>query len=201
MNSNDYEENALRTEFTPDFVRLVDRLTGEPMSAEHNMMVARLIHGVLGLASEVGEIADALKKLIIYGKALDQINVMEEVGDLTWYEALILSATRFHFTDAFERNIAKLKKRFGDKFSEVKALNRDLPAERAVLEKASKHMPAAEMISRIMAADGVKAPDLYELLARKTDSAWLQEVADGLEDQNYHGEAALVHSLIEAPKT
>lgn len=88
------------------------------MSAEHNMMVARLIHGVLGLASEVGEIADALKKHIIYGKALDQINVMEEVGDLTWYEALILSATKFHFTDAFERNIAKLKKRFGDKFSE-----------------------------------------------------------------------------------
>ena len=137
MNSNDYEQNALRTEFTPDFVRLVDRLTGEPMSAEHNMMVARLIHGVLGLASEVGEIADALKKHIIYGKALDQINVMEEVGDLTWYEALILSATKFHFTDAFERNIAKLKKHFGDKFSEEKALNRDLPAECAELESKS----------------------------------------------------------------
>lgn len=125
---------------------------------------------------------------------------MEEVGDLTWYETLILSATKFHFTDAFERNIAKLKKRFGDKFSEEKALNRDLPAERAVLEK-SKYMPADEMVSRIMKADCVKAPELYELLARKSDTAWLKEIAEALESDNYHSEASLVYSLIEAPKT
>lgn len=194
MNSNDYEENALRTEFTPDFVRLVDRLTGEPMSPEHNMMVARLIHGVLGLASEVGEIADALKKHIIYGKALDQINVMEEVGDLTWYEALILSATKFHFTDAFERNIAKLKARFGDKFSEVKALNRNLDAERKALETTNT---PSEIVAQIMRDDGIRARVLDQIQAHRTDTAWLNDVASRLENENYHEAAGLVFSLLE----
>lgn len=134
MNQNEYQTLALRTEFTPDFVRLVDRQTGEPMSPEHNMMIARLLHAMLGIASEAGELADALKKHIIYGKQLDTINVMEETGDLTWYEAIALHACKYTFEEAMERNIAKLKKRFGEKFSEVNALVRDLTGERATLE-------------------------------------------------------------------
>jgi NTP pyrophosphatase (non-canonical NTP hydrolase) len=135
MNSEEYQRLALVTEYTPDFVRLVDRETGEPMSDEHNWMVARLIHATLGLASEVGELADMLKKHIIYGKALDEINVLEESGDQCWYVVLALTATKHHFEDALERNIAKLRARYGDKFTEAKALNRDLNAERKILEE------------------------------------------------------------------
>lgn len=134
MQPNDYQKLALVTEMTPDFVRLFDSKTGEPMSAEHNMMIARLIHAVLGLASEVGEIADALKKHLIYGRALDLVNIIEETGDVLWYEALALSAVKGQLSDAMEKNIAKLQKRFGDTFSEHAALNRDLPAERKILE-------------------------------------------------------------------
>ena len=36
--------------------------------------------------------------------------------------------------DALTKNILKLAKRFGSKFSEIKALNRDLEEERKVLE-------------------------------------------------------------------
>lgn len=135
MQPNEYQRLALVTEFTPDFVRLFDRQTGEPMAAEHNMMVARLIHSVLGLASEVGELADMLKKHIIYGKALDEINVLEENGDVAWYQALGLTAIKRGFEEALERNIAKLKARYGDKFTEEAALNRDLDAERRILEE------------------------------------------------------------------
>ena len=135
MKPNEYQQLALVTEFTPDFVRLFDRQTSEPMSAEHNMMVARLIHSVLGLASEVGELADALKKHIIYGKALDLVNVIEENGDLLWYESLGVSAVKGHLEDAMEKNISKLKQRYGDKFSEHAALNRNLVAERKTLEE------------------------------------------------------------------
>ena len=133
MKANDYQDLALVTEFTPDFVRLFDRQTGEPMSADHNMMVARLIHAVLGLASETGELADALKKHIIYGAALDQLNLFEESGDTQWYLSLAVSALKAHLGDAMERNIAKLKARYGDKFTEHAALNRNLEAERAAL--------------------------------------------------------------------
>lgn len=129
MTPNQYQELALLTEFTPDFVRL------EGKDPEHNMMVARAIHAALGLMSEVGEIADALKKHLIYGKALDEVNLLEEIGDCSWYSALMLSAVKRGFEDALERNIAKLKARFGDKFTATAALNRDLDKERAVLEK------------------------------------------------------------------
>lgn len=128
MNPNEYQTLALITEFTPDFVRL------EGKSPEHNMMVARALHACLGLMSETGEIADALKKHIVYGKELDLINLMEEGGDQSWYVALLLSAVKKGFEEALEKNIAKLKLRFGDKFTTAAATKRDLDAERKILE-------------------------------------------------------------------
>ena len=128
MQPNEYQDLALKTEFTPDFVRL------EGYSDEHNQMVARAIHACLGLASEVGEIADALKKHIIYKRELDTINLMEESGDLAWYCALMLSAVKRTMEESLEKNIAKLKLRFGDKFTTDAATIRDLPGERKLLE-------------------------------------------------------------------
>lgn len=133
MSPNEYQTLALLTEFTPDFVRLKDK-DGNDRDPEHNMMVARALHACLGLMSEVGEIADALKKHIIYSKELDLINLMEEAGDQTWYVALLLSAVKKTMQEAFEKNIAKLKARFGDKFDAASALNRDVGKERAILE-------------------------------------------------------------------
>lgn len=134
MTANEYQVLSLITEFTPDFVRLKDK-DGNDRSSEHNMMVARAIHACLGLMSETGEIADALKKHIIYSKELDLINVMEESGDLSWYQALLLTAAKKTMEEAMEKNIAKLKLRFPDaKFTIDAATVRDLAAERRALE-------------------------------------------------------------------
>lgn len=127
MDADQYQRDALRTENTPDFVRL-------GRDHDHDVVVARLIHATLGMASEVGELADALKKHIIYGHTLDEINILEESSDLSWYVALGLAAIKHTMSEALERNIAKLKVRFGDKFDAHKALNRDLDAERKALE-------------------------------------------------------------------
>lgn len=127
MDADQHQREALKTENTPDFVRLGgDR--------DHDMVVARLIHAVLGLSSEVGELADALKKHIIYGKALDEINILEENGDLDWYQAVMLHAIKRSTSEAYDRNIAKLRARYGATFDAQKALNRDLVAERKALE-------------------------------------------------------------------
>ncbi len=128
MQINEYQALAAVTEYTPDFVRL------EGATPEHNMMVAKLLHAFLGLASETGELADALKKHIIYGKTLDEINLLEEAGDLEWYAALLLTAVKRTMEECMEKNIAKLKARYGDKFTAHAALNRDLDAERRALE-------------------------------------------------------------------
>ena len=123
MTANEYQKLALRTEHTPDFI------------VGHVPEMARLVHAAIGVATESGELLDALKKTLMYGKALDRINVMEECSDVLWYLALALDATGFTLEDCMERNIAKLRKRFPHKFTSEAALVRDLDAERSALEK------------------------------------------------------------------
>ncbi len=173
-------------------------------------------HMGLGIVGEMGEIVDQLKKAYIYDKAIDQVNIVEEVGDVAWYVAgvvqfypnlhsfiesdelknsinyeklaeakskitrtallntmsaanlvvdmgiladetgkpsdegeevaktlcVFLFATAVlldvDLAEAFEVNIAKLAKRYGDKYSDYAAINRDIDAERAVLEAGTK---------------------------------------------------------------
>lgn len=49
--------------------------------AEHH----HLEHYVLGLGTEAGELLDAFKKHKVYSKELDFANLIEEIGDLSWY--------------------------------------------------------------------------------------------------------------------
>ena len=86
-----------------------------------------------GMVTEAGEIADHLKKVIFYGKPLDRTNLIEELGDMFWYMALMCDALSVDFEDVWRINIAKLKARYGEKFSEERAVNRDLVNERIVL--------------------------------------------------------------------
>jgi NTP pyrophosphatase (non-canonical NTP hydrolase) len=55
----------------------------------------RLVHGCMGLITEIGEVTTELKRMAIYGKPLDaerKANLLEEVGDVMWYIAIILDA-------------------------------------------------------------------------------------------------------------
>ncbi len=197
MTPNEYQKLALRTENTPNIGPY-----------------PRVLHGLLGMATEIGELLDLYKKHLIYGKPFDRINLLEEVGDTYWYIALtrdacgvdmdviarrieigdfpnsfnggdvslelltrtinlhsvttdalntwliatlhdlpldiaeitnlctfaqvllkvILESNGFTVEQAQERNIAKLAKRYPDKFTSEAALNRDLDAERKILE-------------------------------------------------------------------
>ena len=93
-----------------------------------------IIHGVLGIATEAGELLEALYGLIGLGKELDLVNLKEECGDVFWYQAILANATDNTFEGIQNTVIAKLKKRFPDKFTEEDANNRDLIAEREILE-------------------------------------------------------------------
>lgn len=83
-----------------------------------------LMHAILGLTSEVGELADAVKKHVIYGRPLDEENIAEEVGDVDWYAGLILTAVRQLRSDIQESNIAKLRKRYPEGYSDFAATAR-----------------------------------------------------------------------------
>lgn len=173
-----------------------------------------LQHMSLGFCGEMGEMLDATKKHIIYGKPLDTVNIIEEIGDVTWYcvnlckelavdpaqldtwlvearnekidnewfeldkvqqlieinrdlalvadglvldyknlseehgtgivRALLISlhtmaeTFKIDLYAALDVNIKKLAARYGDKYSDYAALNRNLAVERDVLETSSK---------------------------------------------------------------
>ncbi len=92
------------------------------------------MHMVLGISTEAGELLDAYKKHFAYGKELDKTNVGEEIADIMWYVSNLCRMLNIDMEEMLQRNIAKLKARYPEKFDEIKALNRDLEKEREILE-------------------------------------------------------------------
>ncbi len=102
--------------------------------------MANLIHGILGDATETGELLDALIKHLEAPESSkpDYVNIAEEVGDKLWYLARIADACGTTLEDIAKANLAKLHARYGDKFDAFLANNRDLVSERAVLDSMLK---------------------------------------------------------------
>lgn len=92
----------------------------------------RVFHAVIGIATEATELVEALNKA--FECDIDYVNIAEEIGDLSWYQAILVDATDSNWDEILERNIAKLRKRYPEKFTSDNAINRDLEAERNILE-------------------------------------------------------------------
>lgn len=132
MNIKEYAKQAVVTEST-DFKAIRERLKEVEM--------IRLLHGILGMVTEIGEFADQVKRHLFYGTPIDWVNLNEELGDQMWYIALLSDVCDktmgTDLTDTCKANIEKLRKRFPEKFKNFDAMNRDLAAERKVLEEHS----------------------------------------------------------------
>lgn len=92
------------------------------------------IHGIIGAATESIELLEALLTSIRESAPIDAVNVMEEVGDSKWYMAVLAHTAGFAWGDDEAVNIAKLRRRFPNKFTEYDANNRNLEDERRILE-------------------------------------------------------------------
>ncbi len=111
-------------------------LLANGLALESNLLVSdaeNFIHGIIGLATEAGELLELLRDTL-NGKPLDKPNLKEEVGDGKWYMAILAKVGGFMWGDDEKVNIAKLRKRFPDRFTEHDANNRNLAAERVILE-------------------------------------------------------------------
>jgi NTP pyrophosphatase (non-canonical NTP hydrolase) len=124
MNSEAYIQDAIKTE-SNDFLGIKERFSDENI---------RLLHSSIGLSTEAGELLDALKKHIYYGKPLDKVNLKEEMGDLFWYLAIMADVLEVSFEELQAKNIDKLKARYGQQFCSTKAIQRNLQIERNILE-------------------------------------------------------------------
>lgn len=119
-----YQELALKT----------DHKSYDHVAARFTPSMSRLTHAALGLSTEANEFCDQLKKHLIYGKELDKVNLIEELGDLCWFIAMACDELGTNFEEIQQININKLKARYGEKYSDDKALNRNLSNERNILE-------------------------------------------------------------------
>lgn len=102
--------------------------------AEAGDETLNLLHCAIGASTEAGELMDAFKKHIYYKKELDVVNIGEEIADIQWYLFNLCRLLDLDMEQLLEANIAKLKARYGEKFSTEKAINRDLDTERNILE-------------------------------------------------------------------
>lgn len=95
--------------------------SGEAILKELTPEKCALMHFGSCLAGEVGEIWDALKKHLFYGKEIDRTNLVEELGDLEWYLEGLRQTAGITREETLDGNIAKLSKRYADGYSNAAA--------------------------------------------------------------------------------
>jgi DNA-directed RNA polymerase subunit L len=89
---------------------------------------------VLMMYKKTSTLLDYLKKKLYYNKTIDLekfSQISNEVFNLFIYFSV---KSNINIESALDRNISKLKARYGDKFTSDKAINRDLTLERNILE-------------------------------------------------------------------
>lgn len=140
MNPRAYQEAASRTECDQrkSSLRMRGLVVGahnspspEETNGEEYLVPIRLNHALLGICAEGGELFSQFQKWIYYGKPLDRTNIKEELGDVLWYVAEACNALGLDLGDVMTSNIAKLKARFPEKYTDERAAdeNRDRAAE------------------------------------------------------------------------
>jgi len=77
-----------------------------------NSYDCHLIHMIMGVCGETGELLDAIKKSVIYRKELDMDNIVEELGDIEFYLEGLRQGLGIRREDVLQNNIDKLNKRY-----------------------------------------------------------------------------------------
>lgn len=142
-----------------DYIPLAKRTLSEKSKFDLNLW-----HACLGLDSEIGEIADALKRAVFYHSDIidfsfdhvDTTNILEEVGDTFWYTHVPLHFLKLDIEDVQVRV---------DKFKEF-----DINLTGAeIAELYGAFWQTASRISAILKLWISGKPDVNELAEMRTD--------------------------------
>ena len=87
--------------------------------------IGGVLNACLGLAGEVGELNDMVKKVIFHEKELDEIHLMKELGDVMWYVAMMCQSMGWELDDVLQMNIEKLIARYPEGFDVDRANHRE----------------------------------------------------------------------------
>lgn len=131
------DQEKLQTEFANivgSLEQMKPAVTDGPM-IDAEFGDTRLFHSLIGVATEATELLEAF---FSDSETIDTVNILEEFGDLCWYLAIGIDTVHGDFGEVLDRNIAKLRARFPEKYSDENAINRDVDAERKILEGPSE---------------------------------------------------------------
>lgn len=125
MNANEYQRKAMRT-------------------ATHKCY--DLANAALGLTGEAGEVADIIKKHLYQGHDLYPSEVIEELGDVLWYVALMADYFNVTLSFVMQQNITKLKARYPEGFDPVRSVNKEVLRKEAcgLSERTGRHCRIGE---------------------------------------------------------
>lgn len=86
---------------------------------------AHLMHMMMGVSGEVGELLDSIKKHVAYNKPLDYAHIVEELGDIEYYLEGLRQGLNLDRVMILEHNVSKLSKRYpGLNYSDAAAQTR-----------------------------------------------------------------------------
>ena len=116
--------NALQTkkESTDysEFVKSRFKIDLNPITPD----MSALAHASIGIATESGELLDALKKHWVYEQSFDVENAVEEIGDLLFYIEAACQTLGVTMQACKDANVDKLKKRYPDGYTNEAAKER-----------------------------------------------------------------------------
>ena len=121
------EASAIDEMHDADVYQLLARRT-KSKTLNHQMTMFNM---AMGIASEAGEINEALKKHFFHGHNLDVENLKDELGDLLWYLTIMADEMGWDLSTVMTRNIDKLRKRYPEGFSQWASRNRNVEGEKA----------------------------------------------------------------------
>jgi NTP pyrophosphatase (non-canonical NTP hydrolase) len=98
---------------------------GDDIAKDFDGHKAHLMHMLIGLAGEVGELMDALKRPLIYRSGWDFDNIVEELGDIEFYLQGLRQGLSIKREDTLNANIKKLSKRYAERrYTDAQAIAR-----------------------------------------------------------------------------
>lgn len=95
----------------------------------------QILHAVMGMATETVEMLEALHAAKWGHQEFDTVNFLEEMGDLEFYRSIPYHNLGWTEKQVRDTNYFKLEKRYPEGYTDDSANNRDLDAEREILEK------------------------------------------------------------------
>lgn len=108
----------------PPYPFIVYQLQAMRTAASLESVEEDLLHAALGICDEAGEIAKAFKGSLAYKKELNVENLVEELGDILWFVALMADRLKIPMDYIAVKNIEKLYLRYPEKFTEEDAIAR-----------------------------------------------------------------------------